>query len=52
MKLSESIKKLFKKQKSAEPSLKEEIEETSNSSSLEKFCSDNPDSAECRIYDV
>lgn len=53
MKISESLKKLLKKQKSTEQSFKEETEENSPKvSHLEKFCSDNPDSVECRIYDV
>lgn len=47
-----SLKKLFAK-KDIEPvqsNIKETDKESSNS--LENYCDDNPDSLECRIYDV
>ena len=44
------IKKLFKKEQKQENVVKEEVVDTRTS--LEKYCSDNPESNECRIYDV
>lgn len=52
MKILESVKKIFKKKEKNEQSFKEQLGETKKVSPFEEFCSDNPDSAECRIYDV
>lgn len=47
-----ALKNLFAKKDSNTVQSSIESKEIKSKSSLEDFCDDNPDSLECRIYDV